>query len=40
MRRYSGYTLQTLADGDIAELFQHFALLDPDIGKAKPIGDE
>ena len=38
MRLYPGYTLRTLAEDDIAELFRHFGLLDPDIGKANPIG--
>lgn len=39
MRLYPGYTLRTLAEDDIAELFQHLRLLDPDIGKANPIGE-
>lgn len=39
MRLYPGYTLRTLAEDDIAELFWHLAILDPDIGKATPSGE-
>jgi hypothetical protein len=32
---YPGYTLATLRSEDAHALMQHFALLDPDIGKAE-----
>lgn len=33
MRRYPGYTLSTVLAEDAHDLYQHMALLDPDIGK-------